>query len=41
MADETDGAGERGLVQGKDYSLPIMQHDEALTLQRYAIVKKP
>jgi deoxyribodipyrimidine photo-lyase len=31
-----------GVVLGKDYPLPIVQHDEAraLTLQRYAVVKK-
>jgi deoxyribodipyrimidine photo-lyase len=29
-------------VLGKNYPLPIVQHDEAraLTLQRYAVVKK-
>jgi deoxyribodipyrimidine photo-lyase len=32
-----------GVVLGKNYPLPIVQHDEAraLTLQRYAVVKKP
>ncbi|MES2412499.1 MAG: deoxyribodipyrimidine photo-lyase [Pseudomonadota bacterium] len=31
-----------GVVLGKDYPLPVVQHDEAraLTLQRYAVVKK-
>jgi len=31
-----------GVVMGKDYPLPIVRHDEAraLTLQRYAVVKK-
>ena len=32
-----------GVVLGENYPLPIVQHDEAraLTLQRYAVVKKP
>ena len=31
-----------GVVLGKDYPLPLVQHEEAraLTLQRYAVVKK-
>ena len=32
-----------GVALGKDYPLPIVQHEEAraLTLRRYAVVKKP
>ena len=31
-----------GLTLGQDYPLPVVRHDEAraLTLQRYAVVKK-
>jgi deoxyribodipyrimidine photo-lyase len=32
-----------GLVLGRDYPLPIVQHDQARqrTLERYAVVKQP
>jgi deoxyribodipyrimidine photo-lyase len=32
-----------GITLGRDYPLPVVAHDEAraLTLQRYAVVKKP